>query len=223
MNQGAVWNAAYAPFGRLASAAGAPMFDGQFPGQYFDSESSLSYNYFRAYDPSLGRYVRSDPIGLRGGLNTYGYVNGNPLVGYDPLGLYGFDFEQFAEEVRQNRLDNALALGGLAATLSVGTIPKRPSELRGLGVPKEALNPTTGQLSRWAKRLGVRSLRIAGRTAVGIGVGAVATGTLVFEGFYDWGVIGRAAWRAATFDDGPSGEEQLGLGGSEVTDCGVDE
>ncbi|MGE0875506.1 MAG: RHS repeat-associated core domain-containing protein [Burkholderiales bacterium] len=87
-------------------ALGAFEFNLRFPGQYFDKETNLHYNYFRDYDPNIGRYAESDPIGLHGGLNTFSYVQGNPLRFTDPLGLKGCGsgFWEFA--VPNNPPDN---------------------------------------------------------------------------------------------------------------------
>lgn len=63
------------------------LYNLRFPGQYYQAETGLNYNYFRDYDPQVGRYQESDPIGLRGGKNTYTYVADKPIAFTDPLGL----------------------------------------------------------------------------------------------------------------------------------------
>lgn len=84
-----VWQAHNDPFGRASVTTPTVVNNLRFPGQYFDAETGLHYNYFRDYDPSLGRYIQSDPIGLAGGLNTYIYVEANPINKVDPKGLTG--------------------------------------------------------------------------------------------------------------------------------------
>ena len=71
----------------LLKATAATELNLRFPGQYFDSETNLHYNYFRTYQPNQGRYTQADPIGIDGGLNRFGYVEGNALMFIDPTGL----------------------------------------------------------------------------------------------------------------------------------------
>jgi RHS repeat-associated protein len=91
-----VWRWDSDPFGKMAANEDpdgdgtAFVFNLRFAGQYYDKETRLHYNYFRYYDPSTGRYITSDPIGLAGGLNIYGYVGGNPIMREDFLGLRNF-------------------------------------------------------------------------------------------------------------------------------------
>ncbi|MCR6477222.1 hypothetical protein NU688_13765, partial [Variovorax sp. ZS18.2.2] len=102
----AVWQWSYSAFGedkptlaknRFANLEVTPnpgttgvsevKFNLRYPGQYADEESGLFYNGFRTYIPTIGRYTQSDPIGLDGGWNRFGYVDGNPLSYVDPDGL----------------------------------------------------------------------------------------------------------------------------------------
>lgn len=103
----AVWRWDSDPFGSNATANSAPNenpntlhqvvgtatlpylfgFDLAFPGQKRDRATGKHYNYFRDYDPAVGRYVESDPIGLKGGISTFGYVKARPLSTRDPKGL----------------------------------------------------------------------------------------------------------------------------------------
>jgi len=86
-SQQVVWDAIQSPFGNLTLLTEVIENPLRFSGQYHDSETGLNYNYFRTYDPLMGRYTQYDPIGLNGGLNTYGYVLANPLRYTDFFGL----------------------------------------------------------------------------------------------------------------------------------------
>ncbi|MDN2481501.1 RHS repeat-associated core domain-containing protein [Vibrio agarivorans] len=87
-NGDVAWQAEYSAFGEILSeqAKGHNLI--RFSGQYQDRESDLNYNYFRNYDYLTGRYVQKDPVGLIGGINTYLYVESDPVNLRDPLGLY---------------------------------------------------------------------------------------------------------------------------------------
>jgi len=87
-DQQIVWQADYEPFGTAQVTTEELEINIRFPGQYYDEETGLHYNYFRMYDPSTGRYLESDPIGLGGGLNTYLYADSNPFLNSDPYGLW---------------------------------------------------------------------------------------------------------------------------------------
>jgi len=85
--QAIAWDGVFDPFGEEVAITGLAAMPLRFPGQYADDETGFRYNFFRDYDPGVGRYVESDPIGLRGGINTYVYVDGNPIGATDELGL----------------------------------------------------------------------------------------------------------------------------------------
>jgi RHS repeat-associated protein len=77
----ATWGAAqWGSFNWGATGPSLSLTNLRFPGQYFDSETVLNQNWSRDYDPTVGRYIQSDPAGLISGPNTYNYAAGNPLL-----------------------------------------------------------------------------------------------------------------------------------------------
>jgi RHS repeat-associated protein len=82
-----VWSADYKPFGEVTITVSTITNNLRFPGQYYDAETGLNYNYYRDYNPVIGKYIQADPLGLMAGANLYAYVGGSPINRTDPLGL----------------------------------------------------------------------------------------------------------------------------------------
>jgi RHS repeat-associated protein len=161
-DNGMVWRWDRAdPFGAAAPDAiltgtGTFAYNPRFPGQLFDAESGLHQNYFRDYDPRTGRYLQSDPIGLKGGINTYTYTEGNPLSYSDPLGLKKFGKNHphcIAIRNKKIGLQNELDMRWSKLT---GGIPERigPGEalketMRG---HRKLINKADSRLRKWEKQ-----------------------------------------------------------------------
>ncbi|GAC1421133.1 MAG: hypothetical protein NVSMB6_22800 [Burkholderiaceae bacterium] len=105
-----VWQADTTPLGMATIRYAALMKTGQnngnanakqfemnlrLPGQVYDAETGLHQNYYRDYDPQLGRYITPDPMGIEGGINPYSYVSNNPLTNVDALGLFQRDIHYY--------------------------------------------------------------------------------------------------------------------------------
>lgn len=87
--RGKVWDVAVDPWGKVSPlSTGTKDLAMRLPGQWLQAEmADLHQNQWRHYDPSLGRYIETDPLGLEAGQNVYAYVDGRPLESVDTDGL----------------------------------------------------------------------------------------------------------------------------------------
>ena len=76
------------PFGNVVTITSPTVMTARFPGQWFQIEDGLSYNWHRNYDPTLGRYSQADPLGFVDGPGVYSYANSSPVMKVDPRGLF---------------------------------------------------------------------------------------------------------------------------------------
>jgi RHS repeat-associated protein len=157
-----------------------------------DEETNTHYNYFRDYDPATGRYIQSDPIGLKGGLSTYSYVSGNPLKLVDPLGLCPKCQNSFIDCLANcmQKYDPLSDANKLALTGVGGTFPKSWIGLpRGMG----GASPVTTVPSAVAFGTGGGAAGTAGAAARTLG--RVFSPVWITYGLY---LFGMEAWCTAS-------------------------
>ena len=100
------WQADYTPYGQALISHEDIKLPLRAPGQFADQETGLHYNHHRYYDPTSGRYLTSDPLGIEAGINTYEYSGGDPINHYDPLGLYLVAFDGLWQDDRTDSPTN---------------------------------------------------------------------------------------------------------------------
>ena len=207
-----VWRASYESFGRATVDEDpdgdevAVSLNVRFPGQYFDDESGLHYNFYRTYDPATGRYLEADPIGQVAGLNLYIYAGDNPTGNIDPSGLLDLANSPVGRFVADLPIDSAYAkcLADCIDEFNLGApglipplfsrLPKEilpPGRVIRTGAPGEGGSTAISSGAGWLARRGLIS-QSTKRAARGFGrmLSRVATPLTVGEGIWSYGVIG---------------------------------
>ena len=176
----------------------------RFPGQYYDVETGFHYNYYRTYDPSTGRYLESDPIGLAAGPNTYSYVENMPTMRIDPLGLFGLAGHSQArmQQHRRNGGRSSNATGSIE--FSGGAFGH--GAVVGLGA-NAGVSAKDGKVCVFVELCGSFGLGVFGTAGgqVGAGLdfggGSARSGMSINTGFFYGGGAGGAAMYTFTAEE----------------------
>lgn len=185
-----------------ATTTGAFVYNARFPGQTFDAETGLFQNMRREYNPRIGRYMQSDPIGLKGGMNTYEYVGGAPTMLVDPTGEFAWAVPLavgvgagLAAAGATVAVDMSIGNGfspvhtavAFGAGFAAGTLGNAASVYYGLGVGASMLNQlavqggiraVTGGVASAINQMSDNGVVSAGRLAIDTVVSAVIGGSL---------------------------------------------
>jgi RHS repeat-associated protein len=189
----------------------------RFPGQYFDAETGLFYNYFRDYDPQTGRYVQSDPVGLAGGLNTYSYVAASPLSRVDRRGeswqlpaigfAVGAATGAAAAYQQCQPIAAGIVVGGAVGATAGFALPKTPTIAIGVvagGGAEVAMSLVSNQSPDWTN-VGTAAFLGGWGGAVGFGLGKVG-----IPGWWSTAMTGLATGAIQMWNNAASAQSGCG-------------
>lgn len=234
-----VWQWAYVgnPFGELAPTSNNGFtLNLRYPGQYYDAETQLNYNFRRYYSPATGRYIESDPVGLSGGPSTYAYVQNNPLGYNDPTGQFipeaiiggviGTGFGLITGYISGDRgsqlFEDAIAGGssglliGLTDGLSLAASPAIAlAGKAGIGAVIGSGLEATRQLSNYGCISSYTDIGVAG----GLGALSAGTGVSAFEAAGAEPLEGAASYITAALSGTTAGAVQTQVAANEAAEA----
>jgi RHS repeat-associated protein len=193
-----LWEVSYLPFGGVHVSSGLPIAL-RFPGQWFQAESGLHQNWMRDYDPTTGRYIEADPLGLVDGPSVYGYARQNPGRWVDPRGEYisvvdrdnATYFDRWEDCVSEN---SPLSVDDIEALFILGgPIPKKSLGVR----VQPGSSPFTSLPSYTAHQMYGSQARRTGLGSAMRSAGRAGSLLLLMYGAYMLGVELRCGCEAA--------------------------
>ncbi len=117
------WAVEWLPWGGVHTISGSETLNARFPGQWFQVESGLHYNWHRHYDPTIGRYTQPDPLGFVDGPSVYAYARNAPGAAVD---LEGEQARGPTRGGRQTPPGNPRQIPSPGATPPPQTVPPLP-------------------------------------------------------------------------------------------------